>query len=120
MRGFLTFVAALAVIALGYWAYHQNIETQRALRDVERLQREIVAERESLGVLRAEWAYLNRPDRLRDLAELNFDRLGLLPLMPEQFGTVSQVGYPLSAGAQLLLDDFDVNDAVDVSAEVSE
>ena len=32
--------------------------------------------------------------RLRDLADLNFDRLGLLPLRPEAFGRVEQVGFP--------------------------
>ncbi len=26
MRGFLTFLAAVTVVALGYWAYHQNIQ----------------------------------------------------------------------------------------------
>jgi hypothetical protein len=91
MRGFLTFLSAVAVIALGYWAYHQNIQTQQALREVERLQRAIVVERERLGVLRAEWAYLNRPDRLRELVDLNFDRLNLLPMTPDQFAVMDEV-----------------------------
>ncbi len=91
MRGFLTFIAAIAVVALGYWAYHQNIQTQQAIREINRLQHAIGAERERLGVLRAEWAYLNRPDRLRELVELNFERLGLAPMVPAQFANIDEI-----------------------------
>lgn len=94
MRGFLYVISALAVVALAFWAYQQNYATQQALRDVRALQSEIATQRARLAVLRAEWAYLNRPERLRDLAEINYDRLGLLPLMPDQFGVVDQVSYP--------------------------
>lgn len=94
MRSAFYVLATLAVMGLGYWAYVENYKTQHALDEVEDLQREIGAMREKLVVLKAEWAYLNRPDRLRDLAELNYDRLGLLPLMPEQFGKVDQIAFP--------------------------
>ena len=95
MRSLLFLLTALAVIGTGYWAYHENYATQAELDRVDDLRRQIGEARERLAILNAEWAYLNRPDRLRDLAELNFDRLGLLPLRPDQFGAVNQVAYPL-------------------------
>lgn len=94
MRGLLTLCSMLVVIALGYWAYHQAILTQQAERRVERLQAEIGAQRERLSILNAEWAYLNRPDRLRELGFINFERLGLLPMSPDQFGRATQIPYP--------------------------
>ena len=96
MRPVLYVLSFLALIALGFWAYRENYATQSALKGVETLQRQIVGLREALSVQRAEWAYLNRPDRLRDLATVNFDRLGLLPMEPSQFGNAAQVAYPRS------------------------
>lgn len=94
MRPVLYVLSFLALIALGFWAYRENYATQGALKEVEALQRQIVGLREALTVQKAEWAYLNRPDRLRELATANFDRLGLLPMEPSQFGTAAQVAYP--------------------------
>lgn len=94
MRGLLYVLGTLGVIALAFWAYRENYTTQEAQARAEWLQREIATERQTLRMLRAEWAYLNRPERLRALAELNFDRLGLLPLQPGQLGMIDQVAYP--------------------------
>ncbi len=98
MRWFLLITSGLAVISLAFWAYSQNYKTQTALKEAEQLQTEIGALRERLAVLRAEWAYLNRPDRLRQLADMNFERLGLLPLAPNHFGRVDQVAFPTDLG----------------------
>ncbi|WP_417257700.1 cell division protein FtsL [Celeribacter sp.] len=94
MRAFYIVISGLVVMGLAFWAYNENYRTQQVLREVSSLQRQIGHQREELAVLKAEWAYLNRPERLRDLASINFDRLGLLPFMPEQFGRVDQVSFP--------------------------
>jgi hypothetical protein len=94
MRPLLYVLSFFALIALGFWAYRENYATQAALKEVQALQRQIVGLREALSVQRAEWAYLNRPDRLRELATANYDRLGLLPMEPSQFGQAAQVAYP--------------------------
>ena len=94
MRTILYILTAFAVVGLAFWAYRENYATQQALRETGRLHIEIREAHARLTMLRAEWAYLNRPDRLSELAELNFDRLQLLALRPEQFGQVDQVAYP--------------------------
>lgn len=94
MRNFLLLLSVTAIMGLAFWAYRENYSTQAEVGQLRDLQAEVGQLKESLGVLNAEWAYLNRPDRLRELADINFGRLGLLPLTPDQFGEVAQVSYP--------------------------
>ncbi len=94
MRPLVYVFTVLGIMGLAFWAYRENYATQRALRQLSSLQSEIGDLREALSVQRAEWAYLNRPERLRDLTALNFDRLSLLPMEPGQFQAVSNVALP--------------------------
>ncbi len=94
MKTLLYLITAVAVMGLAFWAYRENYKTQATLDELQSLQREIGQAHTRLGVLRAEWAYLNRPERLRELADINFDRLGLLPLRADQFGRVDEVAFP--------------------------
>lgn len=94
MRPVLYVLSFLGLIALGFWAYRENYATQATLRDAEDLRGQIADLREALSVQRAEWAYLNRPDRLRQLVDVNFDRLGLMPMDPSQFGNPATVPHP--------------------------
>lgn len=111
MRTFLLVTTFIGVIGLAFWAYQENFKTQQAISEVETLQRQIGKAASRLKVLKAEWAYLNRPDRLRELAELNFSRLGLLPFSPDQYGRIDQVAYPAAEGVEPLK----IVNAIDVS-----
>ena len=94
MRPVLYLLSFLLVLGSAFWAYRENYATQAKLKEIAALQDEIATLHEGIALQRAEWAYLNRPARLRDLATINFDRLGLLPMEPEQFGTSAEIGYP--------------------------
>lgn len=104
---------AMMVMGLASWAYRENYETRAAIDHVMGLNRDISELRETLSVLRAEWAYLNRPDRLRELSDMNFDRLGLLPLTPHQFGDITQV----SEGME---DDPPIDNSIEVRGTLEE
>ncbi len=95
MRPLIAVLTLLSIMALAFWAYRENYATQASLREMERLQKEIGDLREALTLQKAEWAYLNRPERLRDLVALNFERVPLLPLDPGQFRKVEDVALPL-------------------------
>lgn len=95
MRGLFYVLSAFAVMGLAIWAYDQNDRTQRAMNDARDLRRQIHSLHEAIGVQRAEWAYLNRPERLRILAEMNVSRLGLVPLTGAQFARIDEIAYPM-------------------------
>ena len=94
MRALLYVFAFLGVLGLGSWAYSENYAMRAKLSDVRGLNAEIAGLRDSLSTQRAEWAYLNRPNRLRELVNLNFERLRLGPMEPLQLGLAKTVAYP--------------------------
>ena len=94
MKNIAFVLTALAIFGMAFWAYRENYATQQVLSHTQRLQRQIGQAQVRLRVLKAEWAYLNRPNRLLELSDLNFDRLGLLPLRPNQFGRIDEVAFP--------------------------
>ncbi|WP_373356639.1 cell division protein FtsL [Pseudoroseicyclus sp. CXY001] len=110
MRGFFYVLMTLSVMGLAFWAYQENYQTQDSLRRVANLHAQIGENRSRLGILNAEWAWLNRPDRLRALSDLNFARLELLPILPDAFGHLSDVPEPLPELAG-------INDVVELSSQ---
>ncbi len=104
MRTLFRLAAAAAVLALAVWAYRQNYETQARLDEVDGLHAEIASLRGRASMLRAEWAYLNKPERLDGLATLNFDRLRLLELGPGSFRRIDQIPHPAAPDVTASLD----------------
>lgn len=95
MRLVLLLLSALVTVAFGAWAYNVNYETQAAERRAAALGRAIEAERARIAALRAEWAWLTRPERLRALVLAHQDRLGLAPIEPRQFAETGDVALPV-------------------------
>ena len=93
MRSFIYTLTFACLVGLAFWAYQENIKTKNAISQTEKLQKEIGFYRARLSILKAEWAYLNRPDRLTELVDLNFDRLQLVPLRASNFLDVDEIKF---------------------------
>lgn len=102
MRLILHLSAAVMLVVCATWAYRVNYATQEASERVADLRQQIAAEREAIAVLNAEWAYLNRPDRLEALVAENAAGLRLAELTPDQFATVAEVAMPAPDPAALV------------------
>ena len=85
---------ALIVIA-GYAMFHMSFEVEKLELQLSDLNRSALSEQEAIHVLRAEWSYLNRPDRLSELSRELLPNLqpptvrqimsvGQIPARPEQ------------------------------------
>jgi hypothetical protein len=102
LRPLLYVISFLAVLGLAFWAYRENYATQHQLKQMAAVQDEIAALRDEIAMQKAEWAYLNRPERLRVLASMNADRLGLMPIEPQQLAGADRVAMPLALPAPVI------------------
>ena len=93
MRSLIYTITFASLVGLAFWAYQENIKTKNAIAHTEKLQKEIGIARARLSMLRAEWAYLNRPDRLTELVDLNFTRLHLVPLRASNFSEINEIKF---------------------------
>lgn len=87
-------ICSLVVMSMAYWAYTENYTTQASISRVEDLNRLVTEEKEAISILNAEWAYLNRPERLANLADLNFTKLKLVPLAAQHFTDLEIIPMP--------------------------
>ena len=91
MRIFIYITCSALVLLVAYWAYTENYTTQISIRRVNELHQQVANEKETISILNAEWAYLNRPERLENLADLNFRQLNLVPLTAQHFAELETI-----------------------------
>jgi cell division protein FtsL len=94
MIRFLNVFLVMAVIALSILLYDIKYRAQAADRAADKMERQIAEEEDGIRVLRAEWSYLNQPERLQALATRYTE---LRPLAPAQIGAFSDVPVPHKA-----------------------
>lgn len=74
-------VAVLALVGSAVYVYRIKYEATRHAEEVAKLKRQITQEVDAVAVLKAEWAFLARLDRVQALTEQHLD---LKPLTREQ------------------------------------
>jgi len=85
-----------AGLVIGLYNLKAQVEDQE--KDLARIQRAIEDEREAIQVLRAEWSYLNQPERLRRLGAAKLD---LQPVAQRQLAAMDRFAQRLAAAAPL-------------------
>ena len=69
----LNIFAIAALIASAIYAYTIKYETIFHAETIMKLQHQIKGEQDKIGMLRAEWAHLTRPERIQALADKFLD-----------------------------------------------
>ena len=84
----LTCLSLVAALGAGLYLYQEKHRAQLLDRDITRTVKQAEQARDRIGLLKAEWALLNEPERLAGLAA---QHLQLQPLQPTQFVRVEDL-----------------------------
>ena len=102
--GWLWMIGAL-VAALMAFSHQQHARDLR--HELEALEDDLAERRENVRVLAAEWSYLSRPERIKDLADRHL--ADLVPVSVHQLSPVS--GIPLAPPPITIGTTWDTSDA---------
>lgn len=102
MIRFLNIAAVLALIGSAIYAYSIKYQTIFHAEKVADLRAQIKKEHDQIGLLRAEWAHLTRPervqaltDRLTELKPLNLNQIVRLDALPDKAPAIDTIGRKL-------------------------
>jgi hypothetical protein len=69
MRRFMHVLAILALIGSALYAYRTKYDTLFLTEQVKKLENKVAREKDAIAVLKAEWQFLNKPERVQALAD---------------------------------------------------
>lgn len=75
MRRLLHILAIAALIGSALYSYRIKYDTLYLSEQVAKLKSRLQREKEAIAVLRAEWQFVNRPDRVQTLADKHLPEL---------------------------------------------
>jgi cell division protein FtsL len=84
MLRFLNIAAILALVGSAIYAYSIKYQTSYRAEQIVKTKLEIKAEHDAIAVLRAEWSFMTRPERVQQLADRYLD---LTPLTADKIET---------------------------------
>lgn len=88
----LPLVAWIFVVSVSLFVlYRVKYEVQSLQAQVADTQRQLETEKQTLHIVAAEWAYLNRPERLRQLASKYFSSSGVTV---DQIAEIEAIPFP--------------------------
>ncbi len=73
MLRFLNIAAIFLLIGSAVYAYSIKYQTSYRAEQIAKTKIEIKAEHDAIGVLRAEWSFLTRPERMQQLSDRYLD-----------------------------------------------
>ena len=80
MRIVLISILFVFCVISAIWAYQMNYETRYKKNQIMEINKKIKSTLDRIDLLNAEWAFLNSPKRLSQLADENFSKLKLIPI----------------------------------------